>query len=142
MKEFQLLARVGCSSKLIFIFKHKIYHYTPPRGASMVNNCNKCPPPTLQAPLQPNVSTLHKQECISVGCIPSAAVAAGGGVGCISACTGQGGCIPACTRWGVSAQGSVCLGGLPQCMLGYTLPVDRMTDACKNITLLQLRCGR
>ena len=30
-----------------------------------------------------------------------------------------------------------------QCMLGYhPRPVDRITDACENITLPQLRCGR
>ena len=45
--------------------------------------------------LRPQYQT---QECIPVGCVPSAAVAVGGGVsaqGCVSA---QGGvCIPACT---------------------------------------------
>ena len=47
---------------------------------------------------------------------------------------------------GVSAQGvgGVCLG--EGCLLGggvcQTPPVDRMTDTCKNITLLQLCCGR
>ena len=35
------------------------------------------------------------------------------------------------------------LGYLLQCMLGYTPPpVNRITHACKNITLAQLRCGR
>ena len=61
------------------------------------------------------------QECIPVGCVPSAAVAVGGG--------------------GVV----VCPGGLPGggCLPHSPLPpVDRMTDACENITLLQLRCGR
>ena len=29
-----------------------------------------------------------------------------------------------------------------QCMLGYTPPLDRMTDACENITFPQLHCGR
>ena len=83
---------------------------------------------------------------------------------CIAACTGKGACIPACTGWGVypsvhwawgcvfqhtlgwggSVQGVVPAqrGCLAQCMLGYTPPVDRMTDACENITLPQLRCGR
>ena len=54
------------------------------------------------------------------GCLPS-------GVVCIPACTGQGGCL---TRWVFA-----------QCTLGYTSPVNRMTDACENITLSQLRCG-
>ena len=44
---------------------------------------------------------------------------------------------------GVSAQGVSAQGGcLPQCILGYTPPLDRMTDACENITLPQLSCGR
>ena len=43
---------------------------------------------------------------------------------------------------GLSAQGIVCPGGcLPQCMLGYT-SMNRMTNACENITLPQLLCGR
>ena len=37
--------------------------------------------------------------------------------------------------WGVSLPG----GGVS---LPETPPVDRITDACKNITLAQLRCGR
>ena len=55
----------------------------------------------------------NMQECIPVGCVLSAAVAAGGA--CIPACTGKGGvfqhvlgrgvCISACTGQGVSAQG-------------------------------------
>ena len=77
------------------------------------------------------------QECIPVGCVPSAAVAVcWGGVsarGCL-----PGGCLPG----GVCLEG-VCPGGLPKCMLGYTPPpVNRMTDVCENITFLQLRCGR
>ena len=34
--------------------------------------------------------------------------------------------------------------GIPACTEADTLPppVDRITDACKNITLAQLRCGR
>ena len=50
-------------------------------------------------------STDIEQECIPVGCVPSAAVAVGGGV-------------------------------------STSPPVNRITDACKNITLPQLRCGR
>ena len=41
---------------------------------------------------------------------------------------------------GVSAQGVVCLGGRGN--VWQTPPMDRMTDACENITLSQLRCGR
>ena len=48
---------------------------------------------------------------------------------------------------GVSAQGDVCLGGclprgsLPRGMSARHPAVDRMTDTCRNITLLQLCCG-
>ena len=82
-----------------------------------------------------SVQKQRQQECIPVGCVPSAAVAMsipactghcvsqhalGRGVyhsmhwagGCITACTGQGVCIPACSGWGVSAQGGVCPRGV------------------------------
>ena len=87
-------------------------------------------------------------------------------VGCIPECTGHGGCLPeGVCPGGMSAQGSVCLGGFclgDFCPGGVCLggvcpgavadtpgtrgrqppPVNRMTDRCKNITLLQLRWGR
>ena len=56
-------------------------------------------------------------------------------------CSGHilgGGCLPRRDCMGVSAQGGVCLGGVCQ----TPPPVNRITDRCKNITLLQLRCGR
>ena len=65
-------------------------------------------------------------ECISVGCVQSAAVAE-------------------CLVGGVSAQGegSVCLGGVSTQGVSawgvYTPPVNRMTDRCKNITFPELR---
>ena len=67
-------------------------------------------------------------ECLSRGCLP-------GGV-----CPGVGGCLPGgYLPRGVSGQWSVCpgnvcsgRGGLPQCMLGYTPPVNRMTDDCEK----------
>ena len=74
-----------------------------------------------------------KQECIPVRCVPSAAMT-----------------IPR----GVSGRGVVCLAGKTSACQGVSacqrrlsacqnpLPVDRMTDTCKNITLQQLRCGR
>ena len=40
-------------------------------------------------------------------------------------------CLRGVSAYAVSAQGSVC----------HT-PVNRITDACENITLPQLRCGR
>ena len=60
-----------------------------------------------------------KQECIPVGCLPSAAVASQGmyssmhwAGGCLSQhVRGRGVCIPACTDKGVSAQGGGCLPG-------------------------------
>ena len=47
-------------------------------------------------------------------------------------------------RGGSAQKGSVCPGVsvLGGCLPGGTPPVDRMTDACENITLPQLRCGR
>ena len=63
--------------------------------------------------LAPIADTKTRQECIPEGCVPSAAVAAGR---------------------------DFYLGGcLPQCMLGYTPFVNRMTDAYENVTLAQLR---
>ena len=66
------------------------------------------------------VDLQKKQECIRVGCVPSAAVVFSGG------------CLPG---GGVSARG----GGVAAT---HTHPVNRITDACENITLPQLRCGR
>ena len=57
----------------------------------------------------------YQQECIEVGCVPSAAVAVRGG--------------------GVCPE-DVSRGGLP--WGGVHPPVDRMTDACENITFPQL----
>ena len=90
--------------------------------------------------------------------------------GCLTGGVCPGGCLPGMgvsvqerlprgvSASGVSARGvsarGVCPGGclaegcLPQCMLGYTPPethtplVNRITDACENITFPQLRCGR
>ena len=90
-------------------------------------------------------SALYKfkmqQGYIPVGCVPSAAVAAGGRGGvsqhalsmvcvCVSQhAPGRGVSDQGC----VSAWGGVCPGGV--C---HTPPVNRITDACENITLLQL----
>ena len=80
-----------------------------------------------------------KQECIPVGCVPSAAVAVvGEGGDCLGGVFLPGGGV--CPgRSAVLLGGG---GGLPQCMLGYTPPVNRLTDACENITLPQLRSIR
>ena len=43
--------------------------------------------------------------------------------------------------WGVSPPGGYARGVVSQHALRQTPPVDRITDACKNITLPQLRCG-
>ena len=108
-----------------------------------------------------------KQECLPVRCVPSAAVAVCRGVspggelsaqwGCLpgsgvcpgSVCPGgfmprgvcpEGclprGCLPQkCLPKGVSGRGCVCTG---RCLPAP--PVNRMADACENITLPQLRC--
>ena len=86
---------------------------------------------------------MYKQECIPVGRVPSAAVVVGG-------CLPGGDSAPGMSAQLVSTQGGirlgcllggVCRGCLPQCMLEYT-PPNRITDACENITLPQLCCGR
>ena len=50
------------------------------------------------------------------------------------------GCLPG----GVFSQGGVCLEEvcLPRGDVWQTPPLNRITDACENITLSQLRCGR
>ena len=66
----------------------------------------------------------QKQECIPVGCVPSAAVTVLGG-----------GCLPA---RGVFAQRrDVCLpgAGVSAGVCDRTPTVDRMTDTCKNINI-------
>ena len=79
-----------------------------------------------------------KQECIPIGCVPPAhwpylpACSASGGVPGPGVYLVLGRCV--CSRSG---------GCLLQVRGGQVLPpVNRMTDACKNITLPQLRCGR
>ena len=85
------------------------------------------------------------------GCVssPKGGVCSGGGGGGRGVCS-QGVCSgDVCSR-GVSALGGVGSrgvsahggGGIPACTEADTLPVDRITDTCKNITLAQLRCGR
>ena len=74
---------------------------------------------------------VNKQECIPVGCVPSAAVPSGGG-----------GVYPS-MHWagGVSVRGGLCAWG---CLL-HTSPLDRMTDACEEITVKnhqKSRCGQ
>ena len=54
----------------------------------------------------------------------------------VSACQGE--CLPAGGGGICLPRGVVCLPG-GACLQD---PLDRMTDACKNITLPQLRCGR
>ena len=65
-----------------------------------------------------------RQECIPIGCLPSAAVAVSGRVSSI------GGCLPRV----------VCLGKVytPGPRGRHPHPVDRMTDTCESITFPQL----
>ena len=101
---------------------------------------------------------LSQQECIPVGCALSTAVAIcswGGGVcpggwclprGCLpeGECLPRGfcrGCLP--EGWCLPGGGVSALGWcIPACTQADTPSVDRMTDACENITLPQVRCQR
>ena len=70
---------------------------------------------------------LPMEECLPRGCLPR------------GQCLPRGGCLPrGCLPRGVSAGGDICPGSVWQ----TPLPVNRMTDRCKNITLPQLRRGR
>ena len=88
------------------------------------------------------VKFIKRQECIRVGCVPSAAVAVcwDGGWGVC-----QGGVCRGVSVQGVSAQGVSALGvsawrGVyPGMHWGRHPPVNRMTDRCKSITFPQLR---
>ena len=77
------------------------------------------------------------QECIPVGCVPSAAVAIlgggfclwGGGLPAREECLPARGCLPrrgVCLPWGSGCQG------------GCTPPHSGKTDTCENITFPQL----
>ena len=108
--------------------------------------------------IQPN--KIHNKKCIRAGCVLSTAVAI-----CRELCARERGCLP--RGWGVCPGGGVSArvvsargvsvqregvypegGCLPRGCLpreGVSArhpPMDRMTDACKNITLPQLRCGQ
>ena len=80
------------------------------------------------------------------GCVFQHALAGGvsqhaqGGV-CLGVSTQEGVCLGV-SGWGVSAQEGVSAQGVPHPPRQTTHPVNRITDACENITLLQLRCGR
>ena len=71
--------------------------------------------------------------------------------GCLNGVSAQGGsvqrgCLPGGLPQGVCAQGGVCPGGVPGGVSAWGVvypggykhpPVDRMADACENITLRQ-----
>ena len=99
------------------------------------------------------VSALGGRECLLPGGVSGLGVSASGGV-CVSAlgggglvqgwCLLLGGCLlrGGCLLQGVSAPGG---GVYPSMHWGRhhpPPPVNRITDACKSITLAQLRCGR
>ena len=103
-----------------------------------------------------------KQECIPVGCVPSAALAVPGGLPRVgglprAGCRPEGGCLPAwrsvsvcqgvCLPRGVHLPRGVCLPRGDVCLPRWGVsarhpPVNRITDSCKNITLPPLCCGR
>ena len=96
------------------------------------------------------MKTNGKQECIAVGCVPSAAVAICCGRGGREGVPASGGAASGeCLLRGVPALGVPTLGGArsggwgwgacsrgvaSQHALRQTPPVDRMIDTCKNIT--------
>ena len=85
----------------------------------------RCVPVPLHTSIYCHLYFYNEQECIPVGCVPSAAGRLGGRVsvgGCPPGGVCPGGCLP----------GGVCLGG------AHLPPVDRMSDACENITFPQL----
>ena len=103
------------------------------------------------------------QDCIPVGCVSPAccpylpACTAQGGDACLwsggPASAPGGGCLVlggggVCSRRGSAWSRGGCLplvlGGvcIPACNGADPPSVNRITDACKNITLPQLRCGR
>ena len=74
------------------------------------------------------------QGCL---CLPGVSVQ-GGGVCLPRGCLPSGGCLPGgCLPWGCLPR------GMPAPVHAgiHTSLVDRMTDACENITLSQLHCG-
>ena len=74
------------------------------------------------------------------GGVFSGGVSGPGGV-CSGGVSGPGGsALEGCLLWGVSGPGGAVW--VSQHALRQTPPVNRMTDACQNITLAQLRCGR
>ena len=97
---------------------------------------------------------VHHKDALGRGCVPSmhwvgvyhTDALAGG---CVSQhALGMGMSTQGVSAWGC-LKGGVCPGGVDawgvsaQCMLGYTpAPVNRITDAWENITLLQVRCER
>ena len=73
--------------------------------------------------------TTKKQECIPVGCVPPTAVAVPGG-------------SPPGTPLGAGTPPPEQAPQPHPPEHAASPPVDRITDACENIALPQLRCGR
>ena len=75
--------------------------------------------------------------CARRGGVCSGGMSAPGVVPAPGGCLLQGVCV--CSRGGLLPRGGVVV---PQYALRQTPPVNRITHACENITLPQLRCGR
>ena len=101
------------------------------------------------------MNSVNSMKILLQGCLPEGGVSAWGvSPWRVSAQRGAGVCLGGSARGftqgglpggvclGVSAQGVFARGCVSQHALGQTPPVDRMTDACENITLPQLCCGR
>ena len=108
-----------------------------------LSSANKAAHSGFETPRECHEKKKIQQECIPVGCVPSAAVAM-----CIPAYTGQGGVSQHALGRGVYPSMHWAGGCLPrrvcvsQHALGKHPPLNRMTDRCKNITLPELRCVR
>ena len=77
---------------------------------------------------------ISKQECISEGCVPSAAVAGSWGGSCLLGGTGV--CPGGFCQWGVSARGGVCLGVSAQGGVCQTPPWTEWQTGLKTLPCL------
>ena len=85
------------------------------------------------------ITRMHSSRmCTGIGCMLESA-SGGGGVCSGGVCSQGVSALGGVCSWGVSVPRGVSTPrggcGIPTCTEADTLPVDRITDACKNITL-------